>query len=82
MFNFNLIKDSIKNFDKKVLNFMKKGLLFCLTISAISSFILCTYLFLNKSILIYEIGILLFQTSLYFAVYFIISAIVINTLKN
>jgi len=76
------IKDIFKNIDKKDLKIMRNGLKFCFLIFLISIVILVTYLFFMISIFIYEIGILIFQLSLYFAIDFIVAGIVVDTIQK
>lgn len=78
----NKIKEIFNNLDKKDLKIMKKGLIFCSLILLISMAILVTYLFFMKNIFIYEIGILFFQLSLYFAIDFIVAGIVVDTIQK
>jgi len=83
MINFiHKIKNIFDNIDKKDLKIMRNGLKFCFLILLISIVILVTYLFFMNSIFIYEIGILIFQLSLYFAIDFIVAGIVVDTIQK
>lgn len=77
---FEKIVSSFKNLDTKVLKIMNCGLRFCFLILLASVTLLFTYLFFVHSIFIYQIGLLVFQLALYFAVYFIISALAVDTI--
>ena len=76
------IKDVFKNIDKKDLKIMRNGLKFCFLILLVSIATLVTYLFFIHSILIYEIGLLIFQLSLYLAIDFIVAGIVVDTIQK
>ena len=76
------IKDIFNNLDKKVIKILKYGLKFCFLIAIISIIILATYLFFVHNIIIYEIGILVFQISLYYSVYCIVSAITVDSIQK
>ena len=76
------IKKLIKNLDKKTLKIIKNGLFFCGSILLISIATLITYLFFVHNYFVYNIGILTFRISLYFAVYFIISGITVDSIKK
>lgn len=77
-----IIKDLFLNIDKKDLKIMRTGLKFCFLILLTSMIILLTYLFFMNSVFIYEIGILVFQLSLYFAIDFIVAGIVVDTIQK
>ena len=68
------------NLDKKILKLIKKGIYCCFFILLISILLLVTYLFFIHSLLIYQIGLLVFQLSIYFAIYFIISGITVDSI--
>ena len=74
------IKSSFKNLDDKILKIMKYGLKFCFLILLASVAILFTYLVFVHSIFIYQIGLLIFEIALYFSVFFIISALAVDTI--
>ncbi len=74
------LKNTFYNLDKKILKILKYGLIFCLFISIVSVAILLVYLFLLHNVIIYEIGIRVFEISLYFTFYFIASAITVDTI--
>ena len=76
------IKDIFLNIDKKDLKIMRNGLKFCFLVLLVSIAILITYLFFMNSVFIYEIGILVFQLSLYFAIDFIVAGIVVDTIQK
>lgn len=75
------IKNVIKNLDKKAVNILKKGLLFCFFLSILSTIILITYQ-LNNFPITFKIGINLFKASLIFATEFIICAIAVDRIKK
>lgn len=76
------IKNLFLNIDKKDLKIMRTGLKFCFLILLTSMIMLITYLFFMNSVFIYEIGILVFQLSLYFAIDFIVAGIVVDTVHK
>ena len=76
------IKSTFKNFDKKNKKILQYGINFCFIITIISILILITYLFFKHEYIIYKIGILLFQLSTYYFIYFIASAITIDSLQK
>ena len=76
------INDIFKNIDKKDLKIMRNGLKFCFLILLVSIAILVTYLLFIHSIFIYEIGLLIFQLSLYLAIDFIVAGIVVDTIQK
>ena len=76
------LKNMFNEIDKKNKKIMKNGLKFCFLILIISIIILITYLFLIKSIFVYQIGILVFQLSLYFAIDFIVASLVVDTIQK
>ena len=76
------IKNIFKNLDKKIVKILKYGLKFCFLIAILSVCILTTYLFFIHNEYIYKIGIAVFQMSLYFAVYFITSAITVDSIQK
>jgi hypothetical protein len=78
----NKIKKSLKNLDTKNLKIMRYGLGGCFLIVIISMAILITYLFLVHNILIYQIGLLVFQVALYFSADFIVSALAIDIIQK
>ena len=83
MINFiHKIQDIFKNIDKKDLKIMRNGLKFCSLILLVSIVILLTYLFFMNSVFVYEIGILVFQLSLYFAIDFIVAGIVVDSIQK
>ena len=79
---FNNIINTFKNLDKKIIKIMISGLKFCFLITLISITILLIYIFISKYFLLYQIGLLVFQLSLYFSIDFIVAAFVIDTIKK
>ena len=75
-------KTLFKDIDKKDLKIMKNGLKFCFIILIIAIAILITYLFFINNFFIYQIGILIFQVSLYFAIDFIVAGLVVDTIQK
>lgn len=75
-------KKTFDNIDKNIIKIMKNGLKFCFLILIISIFILITYLFFIHNNFIYQIGLIVFQLSLYFAADFIISGLAIDTIRK
>ena len=78
----NLIKNTFKNLDRKTISIMQKGFKFCFLVLLLSTVILATYLFFIHNFLVYEIGLLVFQLGLYFAIDFVIAGIAIDTIKK
>lgn len=76
------IIDIFKGIDKKDLKIMRNGLKFCFLILLVSIAILVTYLFFVNTIFVYEIGILIFQLSLYLAIDFVVAGIVVDTIQK
>lgn len=82
-FNFlKKIKELFENLDKKTLKIMKNGLKFSFLVLLISMAILITYLFFVHNNIIYQIGLLVFQISLYIGVDFIVSGIAVDSIKK
>lgn len=83
MINFiNKIKTTFKNLDKKTLKIMLNGLKFCFLFLMFSILILFTYLFFVNNVFVYQIGILLFELSLYLGIDFIVVGIVVDTVQK
>lgn len=84
--NFTAIFEKIKNIfkclDEKIIKIMKNGLKFSFSILIISTIILITYLFFVHNNLIYQIGILVFQISIYIGIDFIVSGIAVDSIKK
>ena len=78
----NKIIEIFKNLDSKTIKIIKNGLKFCTIICTIAIAILLVYIFTNTSPIIYEIGIILFKTSLLFSVEFLICGIVVDSIKK
>lgn len=76
------IKDVFSNIDKKDLKIMRNGLKFCFLILLSSIAILVTYLFFINTAFVYQIGILVFQISLYLAIDFVVAGIVVDTIQK
>lgn len=74
--------NTFKNLDKKIIKILHTGLRFCFLILLSSMAILITYLFFIHNNLIYQIGLLVFQISLYFAIDFIVSALTIDSIQK
>ena len=74
--------DNIKSIEKYILSFMFLGINFAFLICVISSLVLLFYILNPISYLIFDAGIIIFKTSLKFAISFFIGAIVINNLKK
>lgn len=74
------IKNAFNNLDTKILKIMKYGLKFCFMILLFSVAILITYLVFLHSVFVYQIGILIFELGLYFAIFFIISALTVDSI--
>ena len=76
------IKNTFKNLDKKIIKILKYSLKLCFLITILSIGILVTYLFFIHSYIIFQIGILVFQVSIYYSVYCIISAITVDSIQK
>ena len=76
------LKETIKNFDNKIKKILQIGLNICFFIAVFSIILLSIYLFLVHSQIIYEIGILVFQISLYYTIFFICSAITVDSINK
>ena len=76
------LKSIFENLDKKTKKILKHGLSFCFVITIFSAIILLTYLLFLHTQLIYEIGIMVFQISLYYYIFFIASAITVDSMKK
>jgi len=75
-------KETITNIDKKVLKVINCGFNCCLLIAFIACFILLTYHFNLKSPDLYYSGLLLFKTSIFFFVDFIICGVAVDTIRK
>lgn len=76
------LKSKINEIDKKILNVINHGFKCCIFLTFISCFILVTYHHSLKTPDLYYSGILLFKTSLFFMVDFIICGFAIDTIKK
>ena len=76
------IINNIKNIEKNILKIMFKGFKFCFGILIISSIVLLFYILNPVSYIIFDSGIILFKTSLTYAVCFFICAFVSNNIKK
>ena len=74
--------NSIKNIDKKILKIMFLGFKFSFIICIISCAISFSYILNPVSHIIYASGIILFKTSITFAVSFFICAFAIDKIKK
>ncbi len=74
--------ENIKKIDKEVLNFMCLGFNFCSFIAIISLLVLIFYIIYPITYLIYDCGIILFRTSLFFLISFFICAVVTSGIKK
>ena len=80
-----MLKDFKKKFgeiDKKILKVMNSGLKCCFIIAIISIFILLTYDYIFKSPDLFYSGLLLFKSSIFFFVDFIVCGFAIDTIKK
>ena len=78
----NKLINSIKNIDKKILKIMFLGFKFSFIICIISCLISLCYIFNPISHIIYISGIILFKTSITFAVSFFICAVAMDKIKK
>lgn len=76
------LKALFKDIDKKDLKIMRNGLKFCFFILIISISILFTYLFFINDFFVYQVGIMMFQLSLYFGIDFIVAGLVVDTIQK
>ena len=76
------IKFAFLDLDKNILKIIKNGLIFCLFILLISISILTIYLLFVHNVILYQIGILILQISLYFSIDFIISGFTIDIIRK
>ncbi len=81
-FCFKKIKNNFKKLDKKIIKIMQNGLKFCFILLMLSISVLTTYLFFIHNTLIYQIGILIFELSLYLSADFIVSGIAVDTIRK
>lgn len=79
---FETLKSTFKNLDKKNLNILLTGLKICFFILLFSIAILITYLLFIHNYLIYQIGLMVFQMSIYFAIACVISTMAIDSIKS
>ncbi len=77
-----ILANEIKNFDKKTIFILKKGLLFSLFLSLFSTSLLAFYEKFFAFPILFKVGISLLRTSLMFAVTFFICAIGFDTIKK
>jgi len=80
-----MIKNFKKNFtgiDKKILKVMCKGFNWCFCLTFVSILILLTYHFVYKLPDLYYSGLLLFKSSLFFFVDFIVCGYAVDTIKK
>ena len=76
------IKEKINTIDKKILNVMKLGFKCCLSLAFIACIILLTYHYNLKSPDLYYSGILLFKSSIFFLVDFIVCGFAVDTIRK
>ena len=76
------IKDLFLNVDNKIIKLIKIGLKISLFILLIGFIFLTTYLFWVHNYILFKIGILIFELSLYFAADFIVSGIAVDSIKK
>lgn len=74
--------NTINNFDLKVKNIMKNGLLFSLVVSLIGTILLLYYISFKSSNFIYYIGLKIIWLSISFACSFLASALAIDKIKK
>ena len=74
------ILNYFKKINKKILKILKIGLGICFAIVAISCIILITNMFFLHNSLFYELGVSIFQTSLYYIIFFIASAFTVDSI--
>lgn len=71
----------LKNLDNDTLKIIKYGLLFCCLIALISIIFLLTYIFLGFNFF-YHLGLALMQSTIIFAVEFVICGIVVDFIRK
>ena len=76
------LKNLFNNIDELDLKIMKNGLKFSFTILIISVIILTFYLCFKNNLSLYTLGLLLFRTSTYFAIEFIICGVIVDSIKK
>ena len=76
------LKNTFNNLEEKNLKLMKFGFKFSFVIAMISSIILITYLFFVHTPIVYKLGIIIFEISLYFMADFFVSGIAIDSIKK
>ena len=79
---FNLLINTLKNLDKKILKILHYGLKFCFGILILSAGILVTYLFFIHSDFVFQIGLLTFQIGICFITEFFVSAITVDAIAK
>jgi len=75
-------KKKFSEIDIKILKVMNSGFKWCLVLAIFSSLILVTYDFGYKSPDLYYSGLLLFKTSLFFFVDFIVCGFAVDTIRK
>lgn len=76
------LKNLFKNLDKTDLKIMKIGLKICYIMMIFSFLILCYFLFFVHTSFAYNLGLMIFKLSTYFAVEFIVCGVVADTVKK
>lgn len=77
-----IFKNFFKDIDELDLKIMKNGLKFSFIILIISIIILAFYLCFKNNLILYTFGLLLFKTSTYFAIEFIICGVIVDSIKK
>ena len=78
----NKLITNIKNIDKNILKIMFSGFKFSFIICILSCFISLSYILNPVSHILYNSGIILFKTSITFAVSFFVCGFAIDKIKN
>ena len=76
-----LMISNFKEISKPILNVLYAGLKFCLVLALIATFILTLYHSIHNLDL-FVLGLSLLKSTLFFAVFFVICAIAIDTIKK
>ena len=78
----NVFIDVFKKLENNIKKIMIYGFKFSFSIAILSAIILLTYELYSISIIFYYSGIILFKTSLMFAVEFIICGLIVDSIKK
>lgn len=76
------IKNLFDNLDKTDLKIMKIGIKFCFGILLIATALLCVYLFFVHNLFLYNLGLIVFKSSMYIAMEFIVCGVVADKIKE